>query len=173
MTFITFKSRTKKINAGFTLVEMMVYLALLIVISISAVVALISFSDALQSYRTNQLLVRNGIAVLERFQTDVRSAQDVDVVNSTLGVSPGALRVLTGATTTDFTVNGSVITVATNGVPQELTRNTVTVDALEFNVYENVVTEMVRMQVTLTATVGATTRTQTFTTAVVLRGSYE
>ena len=173
MNFITFTARTKKPNKGFTLVEMMVYLALLIVISISAVMALISFSDALQSYRTNQLLVRNGIAVLERFQTDVRSAQDVDMLNSTLGVSPGALRVLTGATTTDFAIGGSVITVATNGVPQALTADTVTIDGLEFYVYDNLTTQMVRMQVTLTATVGVTTRTQTFNTAAVLRGSYE
>lgn len=159
--------------AGFTLIEMMVYMALLVLISGSAVVSLVSFSDTVQNYRANQLVMRSAVPLLERFTADVRSAQDVDSFSSTFDASPGTLVVMSGATTTTYTLTGGVVEVDVNGDTFQLTDGLVTVDALQFHFYDNLTTELVRMEVTLTATVGATTRTETFNTATVLRGSYE
>lgn len=160
-------------NSGFTLIEMLVYLSLLIIITLSAITALITFSDTVQAYRVNQLLVHNASVVLERFEADVRNAQVIEGISSTLGVTPGSVRVLRGATTTDYALVAGQVTMTENGVVQALTSDAVVVDELWFHAYDNLSTELLRMEMTLSATVGATTRTRTFNTAAALRGSYE
>lgn len=167
------QSKKQTLVKGFSIIEMMIYMALLIVISVSAVYSLISFSDTVQAYRANQLVARSAMPLLERFEVDVRSATMVNQLSSSFGVSPGNLTVVSGPTSTAYALTGEAVTVTEDGETQVLTDAAVTVDDLTFHFYDNVSTELVRMEVTLTATVGATTRTQTFNTATVLRGSYE
>lgn len=168
-----FSSTYKKRKAGFTLIEMVIYIALLVVISTAAVTALVSLTETVVSYRASQLVMRNAAPLMERFQTDVRNAHAVDLLNSTLESTPGTLEVMQGATTTAYTLSGGVVEVTQGGSTVALTGSGVSVSELRFFAYDNLTTEMVRMQVTLSATVGSVTHTKTFNTATVLRGSYE
>lgn len=171
MTFSHYKE--KNISSGFTLVEMLVYVSLLVVISTAAVASLISMSDSFQQQKARQLVTRNATVVIERLLSDIRSAGDVDQLNSTLESSPGELTLLRASTTTSYAVSSGVLEVSVNGASSAVSDSAVTIDSLRFYVYDNTVTEMVRVEITLSATAGLVTHTQTFNAGAVLRGSYE
>lgn len=162
------------VQHGFSLVEMLVYLALLILISVVAVSSLFNLTDTLTRYRAEKVLTVQSRAMLERMVADVRNATAVDTVSSTFDVSPGTLVLdYIGASIT-YTLASGDVTVALDTNPSSpLNGGDVTVDSLAFTYYDNMTTELVRISMTATAVVGDTTVTETFTTSAVLRGSYE
>ena len=163
----------QKSNKGFTLIEMLVYMALLILISTAAVASLISMSDMFQQQKAQQLVTRNATVVLERFLSDMRVADAVDYFDSTLTIHPGKIAFIYGATTTSYSMVGGVIETDVDGSVSALTDSSVTVDQLRFYVHDNTVTELARIVMTLSATAGTITHTETFSVGAVLRGSYE
>lgn len=159
---------------GFTLIEMLVYIAILAIVSTAGVTALFDLNGALANYRSHQAMTRSMMAMNERFLSAVRSASAVDAANSVFGTSPGKLTVTEGATSTTLTTNASSsFTVATNGKNAVLTPANVTVPALQFYEYTNSRTTLVRMTYTLKATVGSTTRSENLSISAVLRGTYD
>jgi len=169
-----FFSVKKKSGAGFALVEMLVYIALLTIISTSSIALLFSLDDMFAENRANQLVTRGGTIAMERMLYDIRSADIVDTFNSTLQSTPGVLTLTRGTTTTEFSkVNGAVNVEVNNVTVGPLTNSSVSVDELRFFMYSNLVTEAVRIKLTLSVTVGETTVTETFYGGTVLRGSYE
>jgi len=160
-------------SVGFTLIEMLVYMSLLIIISGVGVLMLISLSDSFQHQKLDQLLLRNGSVVLERMLSDIRNAQDVDAFYSTFVSTPGVLTLLSGTSTTAYTVSGGTLFLSVDGVQTQVTDNTISVEELRFYSYDNLETEMVRVQLQLSATRGSSTRTRIFNAGAVLRGSYE
>jgi len=158
---------------GFSLVEMLVYVAMLVVVATVSVASLISLSDSFQQQKARQLVVRNAVSVTERMLTDIRVAQDVDQFSSTFQATPGVLTLVNGPTTTAYSVVSGVLEVSVENESSALTDNAVTIDEIIFYLYDNTVTEFVRMQLTLSATAGSVTYTETFNAGAVLRGSYE
>lgn len=163
----------RKETKGFTLIEILVYMALLVLICAATITLLVSMSDSLKHQKARQLVTRNATPVLERFLSDIRSAGDVDQLASTLETSPGAITLVHGATRTTYSVVDGIAEIAVNGTTASITDATVTVGQLRFYVYENANTEFVRILLTLSATAGDVTYTETFITGAVLRGSYE
>ena len=152
---------------------MLVYMALLVLISTAAVASLVSMSDLFQQQKAQQMVTRNATVVLERFLSDVRNASSVDQFTSTLISNPGELTLAQGATTTNYSIVGGTIETDVNGSVSSLTDSSVTIDQLRFYVYDNTTTEFARIVLTLSATAGAVTHTETFNVGAVLRGSYE
>lgn len=159
---------------GFSLIEILVYIAILVIVSGGALTMLFSLTDQINTGRAERIVRSSAEVTLERMLGDIRAADTIDTFYSTLETSPGALTLLDGATTTDYAVVGGVIEVTEDGsVVGPLTDDRVTVDSLIFYHYDNTFTEMVRTVLTLSATVGDATVTRTFEAAAVLRGSYE
>lgn len=164
-------SRTQR---GFSLIEMLVYLSLLIVITAVGISTILSFSDTFTRYQAEKQLTLQVRGALERMVADIRNATAVDVAASALGTSPGTLELLAVGTAQTYTLTDGAVTVAVDGgTPSVLTGAGVTVDGLTFTHYESVSTELVRVAVTATASAGEVTVTETFYTSAVLRGSYE
>lgn len=160
-------------SRGFTLVEMLVYVSLLVVISTAAVGSLISMSDSFQQQKARQLVTRNATVIIERLLTDIRSAGDVDQLNSVFINNPGVLTLLHSTTTTEYAVSSGVLEVSVDGASSAVSDSSVSIDTLRFYVYDNMATEFVRVELTLSATAGSVTHTQSFNAGAVLRGSYE
>lgn len=161
-------------RGGYTLIEMLVYISLLVIVSGGALTVLFSMSDQISEGRAQRTLTQSAQVALERMLAEIRVADLVDLPSSTLVTSPGTLVLTQGASSTAFQVSGGVITMTTDGVSQgQLTADAVSVDALRFYHYDNGTTELVRIDLTLTATSGAAAVTRTFEAATVLRGSYD
>lgn len=166
----------KKNQSGFSLVEVLVYLAILVTSMVAIVSLLFSLRQLLDVYRSDQLLTQSARAAMERILYEVRESDAIDTIDPDLVLadSPGHLVLLRGATTTEFYIASSTLWVAVNDVMQgPLTKSDVEVSDLRFYSYDNSVTEAVRVQFTMTATAGNSSSTESFNGAAVIRGSYD
>ncbi|OIP77403.1 MAG: hypothetical protein AUK16_01940 [Parcubacteria group bacterium CG2_30_44_11] len=160
--------------SGFSLVEMLVYIALLVIVMTAAISTILSFSEAFVGYKTEKVLTRQLSDVVERLQYDIRNSIAVNAVGSTLDVTPGTLVLDRIGSSVTYTLAAGVVTVAENTGPAlPLTGGVVTVTALTFSQFDSGVTELVRLEITATATIGNYTKTETYQTSALLRGSYE
>lgn len=156
-------------SRGFTLVEMIVYIAILMLVALGVVAALLSLDDLLAKYRAEQLVFRSSTTVIERVLHDIRKADTVTAADSN---NPGTLTLSDDGDSASYSLSSGAVRLAQNGSDVgALTENGVTVSELRFYDYAST-TEFVRMQMTLSATVGESTVTRTFNAGATLRGSY-
>lgn len=159
---------------GFSLIEMLVYLAVLVLVATIVVATILSLDTVLLRNRTERTLAHAANVTLERMINDIRVASSVVGAQSTFGSSPGTLTVSTGATTTQFSVSGGNVVVAVNGATLgPLTSDDVSVNALTFTRFTSTSTELIRIALTLHTESKAASTTRTFYGAAVLRETYE
>lgn len=171
-------SRRLKYNVreqGFTLVEALIYFSILIVMSVGAVTFLFSLQDLFAQYRVKQELFTAGSNVLERATTEIRTSEEVVVANSVIAdPTAGAIALDDGAAETVLIFEGDAINVYVNGVLEgSLTSSAVTVEQFTVYHYPATIGETVRFKVTLTATVGSYSVTETFYGGALVRGDYD
>lgn len=163
--------RTKK---GFSLIEVLVYIAVTVLIAGACVTTYLSLDATLIRNRTERILAHSASVSLERMVRNIRGAESINNAGSTFGTSPGALELVSGTTTTKFSISGDNLVVAVNGgTPGPLTSEEVIVRDLVFTRFTGAVTDMIRVQLTLSANTKAASTTRTFYTSAVLRGTYE
>lgn len=166
--------KISRLNQGFTLVEVIVYIVVFTIVSVGSVAVLFSLQEMVYEHRTNQVMTRNAANVFERMLFDIRGAESVNVGASTLGSDPGSLMLVDGATTTEYTLSGGALLVAVNGgTANPITGDRVTVTNLQFDHYDNTVSEAVRVSITFQADWGTVSTTRSFTNSSVLLSSYE
>lgn len=172
------KSVTKK--RGFTLVEMVIYVAFFSVLSIVTVNATIMVMKSFYSLRITQSISQSATTALERMTREIRNAYAVDTANSTLTTNPGRLTLLTkddaGAlTTVEFYMNNSQLNMKVGGVDKgSLVSKTVTMTNLVFRQATSTNSQAVKVEMTLRDSrdvrLGAT-KTVKYYDTIVLRGS--
>jgi Tfp pilus assembly protein PilW len=170
MTFSSFKRNTR----AFSLVEVLIYVAVTVLVSLAGVLTYLSLDSALLRHATERSVNHAAQVALERISRELHSASTVDTLSSVLGVSPSVLVLDAGATTTMFSVTGSTLMLTQNGVVLgPLTSDSVIVEDFTVNRYVGTSTELVRVGITLSAETKAASTTRTYYTSAVLRGSYE
>lgn len=166
--------RFSSTQRGFSLVEILVYIALFILLASAAVASLLNFSDSFKAYRAEKVLTEQVRGAYERMLADVRNATALDQAGSTFDTSPSTVSLQYEAVERVYTLTSGAITVSENGgtaVP--ITGDGITVSAFTVRQYDMVATTLIRIELTATATVGDTTVTETYYSSSVLRGSYE
>ncbi len=96
-------------SAGFTLLEMLVYLAVITVVLTAAASLSFAFLSANARAMANVETGRNARFAVDRMATAVREAAGVNFSDSVFGLNPGRLSLATGDPATDptvFTVSG-------------------------------------------------------------------
>lgn len=170
----TYKKQNSLNNKGFSLVEILVYIALLIVLLNVAITTLLSLDTVLARNQAERALNNSATITFEKIVRDIRVASSVDSGLSTLGTSPGALVLNQGATTTSFYIATGTVAVSVNGVEKgPLTTNSITIDSLIFTSYSGTNSDLVRIQMTLSVNTQAASSTRTYYTSAVLRSSYD
>lgn len=167
----------KKIS-GFTLVEMIIYIAFFAVLSVVTVNATIMVMKSFYSLRITQNISQSATTALERMSREIRNAYDIDTVNSTFGTSPGRLTLSTkdnfGANTTvEFYVNaGNQLNMKIGTVDQgALMTKSVTITNLVFYLITNINSKSIKIEMTLRDSRADITKTVKFYDTIVLRGS--
>jgi prepilin-type N-terminal cleavage/methylation domain-containing protein len=162
---------------GFTLVEMVVYAAVLGVLAVVAINSMLIMTGAYANLRASRDLNASATAVLERITREIRTAYAVDGA-STLNVNPSDLILDTknagGANTTvEFYVENNLLKVKEGGVAQgSLTTSSTNVSNFVARSISGKNSKAVKIELTMTATRGTKSKTRNFYTTVVLRGSY-
>jgi type II secretory pathway component PulJ len=160
---------------GFTLLEMVLYLALLVSLATLTTLTLLAVGKSYASLKAAQRQNSSAIAAIGRIGAEIRAAESVNLAGSTLGTSPGTLSLSggSGATTTEFFLSGSSLHVRRNGADGgALTDAKTNVSALTFYLADNGTSQGVRTSMTLTTTEGSSIQTETFHSFFILRSSY-
>lgn len=164
-------TRTSK-QCGFSLVEVLVYVGILVTVSAGAVTLILSLDDLVGQFRLETALYRSATNVMEQLVVAVREADQFDAGNSVL-TDPlnGKLTVLNGGVATGFERIGSDLILTVDGMNKgDLLSDGVSVTDFTVYRYTTTVGTFVRVKLTLQAVVDGVTKTVTFYDGAVIRG---
>ncbi len=166
--------RSKNSLTGFSLVEVLVYMAVTVLISLAGVQTYLSLDTVLVRNATERAVNHSATVALERIGREIRSAVSVNTGLSTFDTSPGELTLVYGTTTSRFLVSGNALVLNVNGTDiGPLTSGAVVVENFTVNRYVGTTTELIRVALTLSGNSKAASTTRTYYTSAVLRGTYD
>lgn len=163
-------------QGGFSLIEVLVYIAVLVLVSTAVVTTYLSLHTVLVRNEMERELTKAAHGVLERFVRDVRAATAINTLERTLSDELALDQSI--STTTEYYVASGRMYVDVNDVAEgPLTPEAVVVDSVVFTAYDHVggdiESEAVRIALTLSINAKEASTTRTFYTSAVLRGTYE
>jgi len=165
-------------RTGFTLVEMIIYVAFFTILSVLTVNATIMVMKSFYSLRLTQNLNQSATVALERMGREIRNAYDINSAQSTFGTSPGRLTLNTkdaggSNTTMEFYVDaGNQLRLKEGGVEKgPLVTKGVTFTNLVFRSITTPKSKAVKIEMTITDSRSTLIKTTKFYDTIVLRGS--
>ncbi len=169
--------------AGFSLLEMLIYVALLSAFSLMVIFVLLSVASSYRALRAQVHLNTDVATIIDRLGHQIRLADGVDGA-SVLNVSPGNLKLLysksqnnegqSGAavTSAEFYLSGGALHLKQNDTDTgALTGSNTTLSNLIFRKVGSGTAAGVRTEFTLTSVDGTASSTQNFYTFFVLRSA--
>jgi type II secretory pathway pseudopilin PulG len=161
-------------HRGFSLIEMLLYLAITVTLASALVTTFLSLDTTLIRNRVERELTEAAQMSLEQMVRTIRNAHSVNTAQSTLGTSPGTLAVVESGSTTAFSISNGRLVMSINGTQVgPLTSDAVTVKSLTFHHHVGSTFEMVRAELVLSTNHRTSSSTRTYYTSAVLRGAYE
>lgn len=165
---------------GFSLLEVIVYIGVLVLIVAGAVRLTISSSFNLGEIRAEREIFADGEFAMQTIIRDIRLASAVVTAGSAFGANPGALQLTTlqkpGSSTEatkTFSVSGARLTRQIDSYATEfLTSPRVRIIDLTFWRSSNTYSNLIRIKLTLEAGRGRSLERATLYGAAVLRGGY-
>ncbi len=159
-------------QAGFTVIEVLVYLAIFVVVTTAATYLLLTLNDVVDRYRVNTALYRSGTGVMEQVVVALRQADQFNLGASVIeSPTNGALTVLSDGTSTTFTKSGDELLLTINSVPYgSILDGPVIVDGFTVYQYNTAIGTLLRVKLDLTATVGSSSKSTTLYGGAVIRG---
>jgi hypothetical protein len=164
---------------GFSLVEVVAYVGLFSVFSVLALNAIVDVMHAFGGLRVSRDINDSAVKAIERMTRDIKNAREIDFLQSTFGVHPGALSLtVMSASGTPMTVRYAIgadqkLHIFENGTDRGsiLIARTV-VDGLVFRLVNTGSTLGVKTELHLSSTRAGATATEHFNNTSMLRGSY-
>lgn len=162
---------------GFSLVEMIIYIAFFAVLSLVAMQATLIIMKSFYVIRLTQTVNQSATVALERMSREIRNAYDVDDVASTFNTSPGRLTLRTEDasgmnTTIEFFVSGNQLRLREGGVDRgTLLAKNVTVTNLVFRNIMTMNSRAIKIEMTLHNARAGDTRDLILYDTIVLRGA--
>lgn len=167
-----------KKNSGFSLVEILVYIAIFAALS---VVIINSFSVIVASFnstRTSRDLLEGGNTSFERITREIRLANSVDSANSVLGSTPGTLQMNStnsggSARIVKIILESGAVNLYEDGtLTGNLLGSNVQATSLIFRKITTTAGTAVKVEMTLQDQRGKDHRSEKFYDTVILRGDY-
>ncbi len=161
-----------QLRGGFTLIEVLVYLAIFIMVTTASVYLLLSLDEVVDRYRVNTLLYRSGSGALEHMVVELRRADQFNAAGSVTNDSAtGTLAILDGATSTVFAKSSDELLLSINSVNYgNIVDDSVEVDGFTVYQYSTAIGTLIRVKLELTATVGSSSKSTTLYGGAVIRG---
>ena len=161
-------------KSGMSIIELLVYLSVLVLLAVTAVSAMISLNLVFERNKSERILTDTATTIGERLSRDIRDANQVNTVLSTLNATSSVLVLVNGATTTTYSVSNGALMLDVKGVSLgALTPYGTQVKKFSAVRYSTTKSDAVRVTLDLATTGSYASTTETFYIASVLRGSYE
>ncbi len=151
------------------MLEVVVYLALLGLIGVATISSMLSVYNAYGRTRVERKLNLNGDIAIETMVRGIREATSTDIGASTFGVSPGVLKM--GEKT--FSINGASDALQVDdGFGAQAITSDASVTSLIFYRDATTTSEIIKIELALSAGRGSFNKTKNFFGGAVLRGKY-
>ena len=161
--------KQKKQNNAFTLVEMLIYTALMAVITLVIVQSLTVLLKSNRGSFADINLRNSGYSAMEAITREIQASESVEQYSG--GIL--SMRQDNGATTVTFsTSSGGILNLSKNSSVGPVTLKGVRVSSLFFNKIDTGKSTAVRIQMELETDVNNLTKSEWFYGTAVLRGSY-
>ena len=164
---------------GFSLVEVLVYLAIFTVLSILVINSFIVILSSFNTTNANRRILESGTVVMERMTREIRQASSINIANSTMGANPGVLYLNTTDSGNNVIfvkfkkeTNGDLDIYQNSNSGNNLLGSHVTVSSLVFRRITTTESEAVKIEMTITYSEGNITKSENFYNTIILRGSY-
>lgn len=170
--------KSDRINRGTTLLEIVIYVALMAMLLVTVSFSLIQVSSIALETKAFRALRANSVVALGRMAHEIRLAQSTNTLASILDVNEGQLSINTtdasgNSRTVEFKVNGTNLEYIEDGVSKGfLTSNDVMVTALMFKRQVTAKGEAIKIELTLQNANAKNSHTEKFYNTVVMRGAY-
>ncbi len=165
-------------NKGYSLIEIVVYLAIFSALSVLVINSFIVILGSFNTTRANRDLLQSGSKTMERLSREIRQAESVDLVHSTLGSSPGVLQLNSRDSagtpmTVRFAIASGNLNLYENGtLVDNLVMENISPTSLIFRRIATTNSEAVKIELTVQDTSSTSTKTENFYNTVILRGTY-
>lgn len=163
---------------GFTLVEVIIYVGLLAMVLVAVVNMFVLMGTSYNFLKLSRHMQTSATTAVDRMVRDIRNAQSINIAQSTLGTSPGVLTLNTTTAadtpqTLQFYVSSGILRVKQDGGDiGPVTLPDVTISSLIFRQISTGVSQAVKIELSLSAGTGPSTRSANFYSTAVLRDSY-
>lgn len=164
--------RRGEFTAGFTLMEILVYAAILVLVVVTIIAIAVSLARFYKEAKEERSLRASAEAAFERMEREVRFAGEVLIGSSVLNTHPGTLALTTidpfteSAQTVTFQLDGTQLGMQVNANPiAHLTSDDVAITNLVFrHITAGTVSEAIRVELTIGG--------ENFYATTILRRSY-
>ena len=167
---------TKRNSKGFSLIEILIYLAIFAVVSIVVINSFITVLSSFKRTRSDRDLLESGLTSVERISREIRQAKSIDMTNSTCSGSFCILQLnSTDINGVDkivkFMVSSGFLKIYENGVDQgSLTSENISISSL---IFKNIVTTNSKaVKIEMTIIDSNSDKTANFYNTIILRGGY-
>ena len=170
-----FRLKLQPAEAGFSLIESIIYLALFVTLSAVIIDSLIVLSISYTEVRVNRDLVDSISVPIERMTREIRlSSSWVSGSSSVFGTNPGKLTLNIGSSNTESfsLVSGAIQFVDSAGNVNNITSSNVSVDSLIFRNISTAKGSAVKIEMVLHSLRVPLSRSVSISDTVVLRQSY-
>ena len=170
--------RRSPLEAGFTIIELLIYTGILVLLMAVVVSTLLALSRSYRTVTVSQQIDSAASVSLDRMVREVRGASSVDTAQSVLSTSPGQLTLDTidvhGVTTTvQFLLSGYSLHIKEGGIDiGPLTPTSTRVTSLIFRKITTAQSQAVKIEMTIDSGTSTDYRSQNFYGTAVLRRSY-
>lgn len=174
-----FLKNPRRASFGFSVMEMLIYIAILAVISVLAVNSILIIIKSFNQYRLLRFINAAGQMSMERIIREIRLAGDIDETGSVFDIHPGRLKLNTvdpdteTSTTMEFFVSSDVLMLKkgeTNAIP--LTSDNVSLANLTFRKISASSAKAVKIEMEIRSENGDFSKAEKFNNGAVLRKSY-
>ena len=163
----------RKFNKGFSLVEILIYLAIFTAVSILVINSFIIVVSTFTKIRSNHDLVNSGSNSLERISREIRQAKSIDSTSIFDSDSSSLKLVDPDGNIIVFDKNLDDLRISKNGeVIGNLLVNNVSLDKLIFKHIVTANSEAIKIEIEIEDTNSKISKVEKFYDTVVLRGSY-
>ncbi len=163
---------------GYTLIEMLISVGLISLLLLVIIETSLSVSKSQARARDFLEINSTAVGAFSRFSRDIRRANSVDTINSTLNASSGKLVLNmkkvdgTNDVTTFYLAEERVKEIYNAAVVGDLTPSAMSVSNLTFRLFTVASTTAVRIEMTIAPEASSTVPAVNFYGTYVLRGSY-
>jgi len=176
--FISFFKNKKSKQKGFSLVEMIIYIAITSLVMIVIVDVILTVSRSNKQSVVYNNVKNSAISSLEKIVRETRSSISIDVGQSVFDSEDGALFLNSkdqngDPKTIKFYIENDLLVVDVNGARfGPLTTNGTKVSGIIFNLFDTGNSKAVKIKIGIEGEKNGFTKNEDFYSTVVLRGSY-